>query len=74
MTATAAGCSGVEEGQGTVGPAICIDGVPAVEMACRVNPGMSVLEVPPPSPHLWFFWQEKIKFFFPPPRNKTSHV
>ncbi len=44
LTVTAAGRSGAEEGQGAVGPAICADGVPAVEMACGVDPGMSVLE------------------------------
>jgi hypothetical protein len=40
----AAGRSGAEEGRGTVGPAICAAGVPAVEMACGVDPGTSVLE------------------------------
>jgi hypothetical protein len=40
----AASQSGVEEGQGTVGTAICAAGVPAAEMACGVDPGMSVLE------------------------------
>ncbi len=44
MTAMVAGQSGVEESQGTVGPAICTAGVPAVEMACRVDLGTSVLE------------------------------
>ncbi len=35
----------MEEGQGAVGPAICTAGVPAAEMVCRVNPGMSIMEV-----------------------------
>ncbi len=34
----------MEEGQGAVGPAICAADVPAAEMACRVDPGTSVLE------------------------------
>jgi hypothetical protein len=42
----AAGRSGAEEGQGTIGPATCAAaaGVPAAEMACGVDQGMSVLE------------------------------
>jgi hypothetical protein len=36
--------SGEEEGQGAVGPAICAAGVPAAEMACRVDLGTSILE------------------------------
>jgi hypothetical protein len=43
-TATAADQSRAEEGQGTVGPAICAAGVPAAEMACGLDPGTSVLE------------------------------
>jgi hypothetical protein len=31
-------------GPGTDGPTVCAAGVPAAEMACRVDPGMSVLE------------------------------
>jgi hypothetical protein len=41
MTATAVGQSRAEEGQGTVGPALCGAGVQAAEMACRVDLGMS---------------------------------
>jgi hypothetical protein len=44
MTATVVGWSRAEEGQGAVGPGICAAGVPAAEMACRVDPGTSVLE------------------------------
>jgi hypothetical protein len=44
MAVMAAGWSRVEEGQGTVRPAICAAGVPAAEMACGVDPGTSVLE------------------------------
>jgi hypothetical protein len=44
MTAMVAGRSRAEEGQGTVGPAICAAGVPTAEMACRVDLGTSVLE------------------------------
>jgi hypothetical protein len=44
MTATGAGRSVAEEGQGSVGSVICAAGVPAVEMACRVDPGMTILE------------------------------
>jgi hypothetical protein len=44
MTAMAAGGSGAEDGQGTVGPVICAAGVSAAEMACRVDQGTSVLE------------------------------
>ncbi len=40
----AVGRSGAEEGQGAVGPAICAAGVPAVEMACGVDLGTSILE------------------------------
>ncbi len=40
----AVGQSGAEEGQGTVGSAICADGLPATEMAFRVDPGTSILE------------------------------
>ncbi len=43
-TAMAAGQSGAEEGQGAGRPAICAAGVPAAEMACRVDLGTSVLE------------------------------
>jgi hypothetical protein len=43
-TSTVAGQSRVEEGQGAVGPVICTAGVPAVQMACGVDPGMSILE------------------------------
>jgi hypothetical protein len=38
-----AGQSGAREGQGAVRPAICTAGVPAAEMACRVDPGTSVV-------------------------------
>jgi hypothetical protein len=41
---TAVGQSGAKEGQGAVGPVICAAGVPAAEMACGVNLGMSILE------------------------------
>jgi hypothetical protein len=44
MMAMAVGQSGAEEGQGTVEPVICSAGVPAPEMACGVNPGISFLE------------------------------
>jgi hypothetical protein len=44
MTVMAESQSGAEEGQGAVGPAICHAGVPAVEMACGVDPGTLVLE------------------------------
>jgi hypothetical protein len=44
MNATAAGWSGVEEGQGAAGPEICAAGVPAAEMTSGVDPGTSVLE------------------------------
>jgi hypothetical protein len=40
----AVGRSGVEDGQGAVGLAICATGVPAAEMACKVDPSTSVLE------------------------------
>jgi hypothetical protein len=43
-TLTMEGQSGAEEGQGAVGPAICTAGVPAAEMACRMDLGMSILE------------------------------
>jgi hypothetical protein len=43
-TAMAAGQGRAEEGQGAVRLAICAAGVPAVEMACRIDQGMSVLE------------------------------
>jgi hypothetical protein len=36
--------SKAEEGQDAVGPSIYTAGVPAVEMACGVNLGMSILE------------------------------
>ncbi len=42
--ATVTGQSRAEEGQGAVGSAICAAHVPAVEMACGVDPGTSVLE------------------------------
>jgi hypothetical protein len=42
--AMAAGWSRAEEGQGTVGPAICAAGVPAAEMAWGLDLGLSVLE------------------------------
>ncbi len=33
------------------------------------------LDAPPPSKHFGLFWWEKnIKFFSPPPQNKTSQV
>ncbi len=44
MTAMSVGRSRAEEGQGTVGPAICAAGVLTEEMACRVDLGKSVLE------------------------------
>ncbi len=44
MTAMVAGQSRAQEGQGTVGPAICAARVPAAEMACGVDPGTSILE------------------------------
>ncbi len=44
MTAMGVGQSRAEKGQGAVRPAICTTGVPAVEMACRVELGTSVLE------------------------------
>jgi hypothetical protein len=44
MTAAAAGQSGADEGQGTVGSVICAAGVPVAEMACGVDPGTPVLE------------------------------
>ncbi len=37
-TVMTVGQSGVEDGQGTVGPVICAAGVPAAEMACGVDP------------------------------------
>ncbi len=43
-TTMAAGWSGAKEGQGTAGPVICAACVPAAEMACWQDPGMSVLE------------------------------
>ncbi len=44
MTTAAGRSEAEEEGQGTIGPTICAAGVPAAEMVCRVDPGMSVLE------------------------------
>jgi hypothetical protein len=44
MSATTADRSGAKEGQGAVRSMICAAGVPAVEMACRVDLGTSVLE------------------------------
>jgi hypothetical protein len=44
LTATAMGQSRAEEGQGAVRLMICTAGVPAVEMACGVDPGTSILE------------------------------
>jgi hypothetical protein len=44
MTVMAAGRSGAEEDQGAVCPTICAAGVPAEKMACRADPGTSVLE------------------------------
>ncbi len=44
MPAMVAGQSRAEEGQGAVRPVICAASVPAAEMACRMDPGMSVLE------------------------------
>ncbi len=44
MTATVAGLSGVEEGQGAARPAICTAGVLVAEMAWGVDLGTSVLE------------------------------
>ncbi len=43
-TAMVVGQCRAEEGQGTVQPVICTAGVPAAEMACGMDPGMSVLE------------------------------
>jgi hypothetical protein len=39
-----AGQSRAKEGQGAVGPAICTADVPTAEMACRVDPGTSLLK------------------------------
>jgi hypothetical protein len=36
--------SRAEEGQVAVRPAICTAGAPAADMACRVDPGTSILE------------------------------